>query len=85
MGDLALAGAPVIAHYSAYKAGHHLNHLLLHELFSRRDAWRYVDADERREELRKLDNPRMQRSSIRPPTPQSAQPRSPRNMPTTTH
>lgn len=80
VGDLALAGAPVIAHYSAYKAGHHLNHLLLHELFSRRDAWRYVDADELREEIRKLDKPKMRQSSTRPLAPQRSQPR---NMPTT--
>jgi UDP-3-O-[3-hydroxymyristoyl] N-acetylglucosamine deacetylase len=42
IGDLSLAGAPIIGHYSGHKAGHGLNVALLHELFADRDAWSYV-------------------------------------------
>ena len=39
VGDLALAGAPIIGRYTAEKAGHEITHLLLRELFDRPDAW----------------------------------------------
>ena len=39
VGDLALAGAPIIGRYTADKAGHEITNLLLRELFSRTDAW----------------------------------------------
>lgn len=47
LGDLALAGAPILGRYVGEKAGHALTNLLLHELFSRRDAWRRVTCDPR--------------------------------------
>ena len=39
VGDLALAGAPIIGRYNADKAGHEITNMLLHELFRRTDAW----------------------------------------------
>lgn len=39
VGDLALAGAPIIGRYIADKAGHEMTNMLLHELFSQPDAW----------------------------------------------
>lgn len=42
VGDLALAGAPVLGHFHAYKPGHELNASLLRELFADRRAWSYV-------------------------------------------
>ncbi len=39
IGDLALAGAPIIGRYSGDKAGHEMTNLLLHALFAQPDAW----------------------------------------------
>jgi len=39
VGDMALAGAPIIGHYYAYKAGHGLNNKLLQKLFSDTSSW----------------------------------------------
>jgi UDP-3-O-[3-hydroxymyristoyl] N-acetylglucosamine deacetylase len=44
VGDLALAGAPIIGRYVGVKAGHELNNLLLRRLFERFDAWTWVEA-----------------------------------------
>jgi UDP-3-O-[3-hydroxymyristoyl] N-acetylglucosamine deacetylase len=44
VGDLALAGAPILARYEGVKAGHELNNLLLRRLFERFDAWAWVEA-----------------------------------------
>lgn len=41
VGDLYLAGCPIIGHYHGDKAGHALNNRLLHALFADRSAWRY--------------------------------------------
>ncbi|MCY4031425.1 MAG: UDP-3-O-acyl-N-acetylglucosamine deacetylase [Hyphomicrobiales bacterium] len=40
IGDLALAGKPLLAHYRAYAPSHALNNQLLRKLFSRPDAWK---------------------------------------------
>ena len=45
LGDLALAGAPLIGHYIGYKAGHTLTNMLLRELFSRPGATRMIVCD----------------------------------------
>jgi len=42
IGDIALAGAPIIGHISGYKTGHQLNVQLLRELFAERGAWSYM-------------------------------------------
>ncbi|WBU55638.1 UDP-3-O-acyl-N-acetylglucosamine deacetylase [Paracoccus sediminicola] len=42
MGDLALAGAPLLARYSGNRAGHAMTNKLLRALFSDPDAWEWV-------------------------------------------
>ena len=44
VGDLALAGAPILGRYVAARAGHDLTNRLLHALFARPDAWAWADA-----------------------------------------
>ena len=43
VGDLYLAGAPIIGHVQAVRSGHKLNNQALRRLFARPQAWRYVD------------------------------------------
>lgn len=47
LGDLALAGAPLLGHYVGHKAGHTLTNMLLRELFATPDGYqiRACDAD----------------------------------------
>ena len=47
IGDLALAGQPLLAAYKTVCGGHKLNHAVLSALMSDRSAWRVVEADER--------------------------------------
>jgi UDP-3-O-[3-hydroxymyristoyl] N-acetylglucosamine deacetylase len=49
IGDLALAGAPLIGRFRSYCGGHKLNFLMLEALFADPDAWTYVQAPARRE------------------------------------
>ncbi|GAB4236198.1 MAG: UDP-3-O-acyl-N-acetylglucosamine deacetylase [Methyloligellaceae bacterium] len=44
VGDLALAGAPILGAFRSYRGGHRLNSLVLKALFADADAWTYVDA-----------------------------------------
>lgn len=46
LGDLALAGVPIMGHLYAYKPGHSLNNLLMHKLFDDRSNWSYLTMDE---------------------------------------
>ncbi len=41
VGDLYLAGAPLIGHFHGVRSGHALNHMLLKKLLSDSSAWRY--------------------------------------------
>ncbi|PLL11643.1 UDP-3-O-[3-hydroxymyristoyl] N-acetylglucosamine deacetylase [Tabrizicola sp. TH137] len=43
MGDLALAGAPILGRYTGMRAGHALTNRLLRALFADRDAWTEVE------------------------------------------
>ncbi|WP_416916342.1 MAG: UDP-3-O-acyl-N-acetylglucosamine deacetylase [Roseicyclus sp.] len=43
LGDLALAGAPILGRYTGVRAGHMLTNQLLRALFARPDAWRFVE------------------------------------------
>ena len=43
IGDLYLAGGPIMGHVSATRSGHTLNHRLLCALFESDDAWCYTD------------------------------------------
>lgn len=47
VGDLYLAGYPLIGHVKALKSGHDLNHRLVKELLSRKDCWKLVEVAER--------------------------------------
>ena len=44
VGALALAGAPIIGHYSAFCPGHKMNFLVLQALFADRSAFSFVEA-----------------------------------------
>ncbi len=44
VGDLSLAGAPIVGVYRTYRPGHRLNALALEALFADRSAYAYVDA-----------------------------------------
>lgn len=46
MGDLALAGVPIIGHLFARKPGHKLNNALIRQLIEIPDAWSYVSIDD---------------------------------------
>jgi UDP-3-O-[3-hydroxymyristoyl] N-acetylglucosamine deacetylase len=52
IGDLALAGAPLLAAYTSYKGGHRLNHAVLAALIADPTAWTVVEAKEPRREVR---------------------------------
>lgn len=43
IGDFALAGAPILGHFSGVNSGHALNNQLLHALFADKTAWRFVE------------------------------------------
>ena len=49
IGDLSLAGAPLLGAYRSYKGGHRLNFAMLHTLFEDKTAWEVVEAPVRRE------------------------------------
>jgi len=48
IGDLALAGAPLIGAYRSVRGGHKLNHAVLSALMADRSAWAYVEMPETR-------------------------------------
>jgi UDP-3-O-[3-hydroxymyristoyl] N-acetylglucosamine deacetylase len=45
LGDLALAGGPILGRYEGHKAGHALTNALLRTLFDTPDAWEWVVCD----------------------------------------
>ncbi|WP_373353700.1 UDP-3-O-acyl-N-acetylglucosamine deacetylase [Pseudoroseicyclus sp. CXY001] len=46
LGDLALAGAPILGRYTGVRAGHAMTNQLLRALFAEPTAWRRVEVDE---------------------------------------
>ena len=46
VGDLALAGQPLLAAYRTVRGGHKLNHAVLSALMADRSAWRVIEAKE---------------------------------------
>ncbi|WGW03299.1 UDP-3-O-acyl-N-acetylglucosamine deacetylase [Tropicibacter oceani] len=46
LGDLSLAGAPILGHYEGHKAGHAITNALLREVFANPDAFRIVLCDD---------------------------------------
>jgi UDP-3-O-[3-hydroxymyristoyl] N-acetylglucosamine deacetylase len=49
VGDLALAGAPILGCYRSYRGGHRLNFLAVETLLADREAWTLVEMPARRE------------------------------------
>ncbi|MEM7620931.1 MAG: UDP-3-O-acyl-N-acetylglucosamine deacetylase [Pseudomonadota bacterium] len=49
VGDLSLAGAPILGAYRSSRGGHRLNSLMLGALFADKEAWTYVEAPRVRE------------------------------------
>ncbi|MEZ5828306.1 MAG: UDP-3-O-acyl-N-acetylglucosamine deacetylase [Hyphomicrobiales bacterium] len=49
VGDLALAGAPLLGAYRSIRGGHRLNTLVLRALFADKDAWTTIEAPRYRE------------------------------------
>jgi UDP-3-O-[3-hydroxymyristoyl] N-acetylglucosamine deacetylase len=47
VGDLYLAGAPILGHFHGLRCGHAMNNLLLRELFADKTAWELVPMDAR--------------------------------------
>ena len=47
IGDLYLAGAPLIGHFHGFRSGHSLTHALLRELFADDTAWRCTEIEDR--------------------------------------
>ena len=45
VGDLALAGLPLLGAYRSVRGGHKLNHAVLTALLADRSAWRVVEAE----------------------------------------
>lgn len=43
LGDLALAGGPILGRYTGQRAGHAMTNRLLRALFARPDAWEFVE------------------------------------------
>ena len=54
VGDLSLAGAPIIGLYRAYRPGHKLNAMALKALLDRRSAYEFVEAPASRAFLKGL-------------------------------
>ena len=52
VGDLALAGAPILGRYRSYRGGHRLNFKALEALFADSDAWVMTEAPARRDAAR---------------------------------
>jgi len=48
IGDLSLAGAPIIGHYRSYRGGHKVNAMALEALMSDRSAWSWLVARDTR-------------------------------------
>ncbi len=51
LGDIALAGAPILGRYHGDRAGHAMTNRLLRALFARPDAYRIVECDARQRRL----------------------------------
>jgi UDP-3-O-[3-hydroxymyristoyl] N-acetylglucosamine deacetylase len=47
VGDLALAGAPILGLYRSSRGGHRLNSAMLHALYENKDAWTIVEMAEK--------------------------------------
>nr|WP_321443915.1 UDP-3-O-acyl-N-acetylglucosamine deacetylase [uncultured Cohaesibacter sp.] len=55
VGDLALAGAQMLAHYRSYKGGHKLNFNMLEALFADDSNWEWVEASSTKRNAARVD------------------------------
>jgi UDP-3-O-[3-hydroxymyristoyl] N-acetylglucosamine deacetylase len=55
VGDLYLAGAPIVGHFIGIRAGHGVNNSLLRALFDNPDKWAYVEDTSSPQSARKAD------------------------------
>jgi UDP-3-O-[3-hydroxymyristoyl] N-acetylglucosamine deacetylase len=46
LGDLALAGAPILGRYTGYRAGHAMTNALLRALFADPSAWEWAEVEQ---------------------------------------
>lgn len=58
IGDMYLAGHPIIGHFHGFKSGHALNNALLRKMFDERHAWRFVGHDDAVSEAAPRPGPR---------------------------
>jgi UDP-3-O-[3-hydroxymyristoyl] N-acetylglucosamine deacetylase len=65
IGDLALAGAPLIGAYHSVRGGHKLNHAVLSALMADPSAWVLVEGPELRPEIRPESRQEAPRRAIR--------------------
>ena len=75
VGDLALAGAPILGCYRSYRGGHRLNVMALEALLADRDAWSFVEMPARRESGHAEPPGRRRRRGLRPGRFLNASPR----------
>jgi UDP-3-O-[3-hydroxymyristoyl] N-acetylglucosamine deacetylase len=57
VGDLALAGVPILGRYRSYRGSHRLNVMALQALFERQEAWTLVESPQPRRESAHADLP----------------------------
>jgi UDP-3-O-[3-hydroxymyristoyl] N-acetylglucosamine deacetylase len=65
IGDLALAGAPLLGSYRSVRGGHKLNHAVLSALMADRSAWTVVEGQEARHETRQEIRKEAPRRAVR--------------------
>jgi UDP-3-O-[3-hydroxymyristoyl] N-acetylglucosamine deacetylase len=51
VGDLYLAGAPIIGHFKGHRSGHALNHSILRSLLADQSCWRYTTMPREQDDL----------------------------------
>jgi UDP-3-O-[3-hydroxymyristoyl] N-acetylglucosamine deacetylase len=68
IGDLALAGAPLVGAYRSLRGGHKLNHAVLTALMADPSAWRLVEGAELRPQIRQEATRRVVRGHADLPT-----------------
>ena len=54
VGDLCLAGAPILGRYHSYRGGHRINALMLEALYANPSSWAVVETDTKRPRHREI-------------------------------
>ncbi|MCB1782426.1 MAG: UDP-3-O-acyl-N-acetylglucosamine deacetylase [Alphaproteobacteria bacterium] len=55
IGDLYLAGAPILGRYDGFKAGHAMNNAILHALFASKENWTFIDENSATQDQTRLE------------------------------